>query len=406
MNAIAPAFNSQQAPISLVSSFFPESPLTAWWRDAATQTFGDTSGFLPPDHNLGSFADITARLWPTYAEAAWQEVMGLSVPLMEPTPDFKIDDSIRSGKIPHIDVTTQRITPDCRMWNFTRHDSTAHTPRFLIVSPDSGSGSEAMTEFVHAFSWWGNVSLLQWVDPHYVPCGHDISLDSLTGAVVKAVAMNPKCHIVGDSQSGITAARAAFYTAQRPELREAAPASLTVISSPIDASRKPLASINWMATHSVGRPLAIPAGWAYPGRGRMILPGAIMKLMFKHAPDEPKTAFPVQALSDQFIGDTLEGVFRQFLLARGKDVYRGEVIDPAQYKGFVSVFMGARDKICTPRQTDALLDLTPNAAGHFSYTHPGGTHYGMLEYGVAAAIIAPSVAKAAGIARKPLMLVT
>jgi poly(3-hydroxybutyrate) depolymerase len=353
------------------------------------------------------FADTVASLWPAYSAAVVQEWWGTAVPPKEVMPDFELNPKIHAGQLPPVLITEQTfLSMGCRLWDIKRTDNKRSDinrmstdeklPDFLIVQPDSGSQVEIMNPSLHALLPYGNVRVLQWMNPHYVPAEFSLGIESRIKAIVQALRQKPHSHIFSDSQSTITATAATSWMYQNPNLDDALPASLTVISGPLDASLKPHTSINWMATHTIGEPVPVMVGPHYPGAGRFILPGNVIKLFWQPTNDKPHRVYPPQALDNEFLRDTLKRVFREFHLARGSFTLDGQRIDPASITCPVLAFAGSADDICTWPQNLAIENMAPNAC-HTQHVLEGIGHYGMISPIVMTTEVAPRMARALGL---------
>ena len=178
---------------------------------------------------------------------------------------------------------------------------------------------------------------------------------------------------------------------ENPELRNKAPASLTIIGSPINAELAPDA-INWMAQSGNHEPTYLYVGPSYPGAGRRILPGEVPALYFAKAPLETRRDV-TQALPAEHIRSTLQRVFVEFLLAKNRYLYRGNLIDPTAVTCPLITVAGEWDRICPEPQTHFAHEIMPNAERGKAITIARTGHYHLVANTVLNRVVAPQLAK-------------
>jgi polyhydroxyalkanoate depolymerase len=91
--------------------------------------------------------------------------------------------------------------------------------------------------------------------------------------------------------------------------------------------------------------------------------------------------FAVFDMPAEFYLETVERVFQDHHLARGKFQWRGQLADLSAIKNTALLTIeGERDDICAPGQTEAAHKLTPNIPANRKHHHlqPSVGHYGVF----------------------------
>jgi len=374
-----------------------EKPLLLWsdaFATAAHEIFGLTFPAPTPRNTALAewckIADLGLKIGPAYTDAIEEERTAKAVPLKEALPPFAITERAKEGVIPPTKLSSEisKVSPFSRIFKFDHVSQSPETPTFVIAAPNSGTAIHQMRDTVLAFLRVGNVRLVEQRDPHYVPSEFKNGMDDSTAALIGVLRDNPNAHLISISQSGTTAVVATALMFQNPSDKAAAPASLTVIGSPINAEIAP-GFLSRLATTTYGEPPSIRVGPHYPGAGRDILPGHVPALYFESEPEVGKLIR--QALPAEHIHDTLERVFRGYWLPKGTYRFHDQKVDPSAITCPVLTFAGAKDDICPPPQPHDLHRLTPNAKTHSQETLPHTTHRGLISSHALTETIVPRI---------------
>jgi poly(3-hydroxybutyrate) depolymerase len=191
----------------------------------------------------------------------------------------------------------------------------------------------------------------------------------------------------------------------------AQPRSMTLMAGPIDCRVNPT-QVNELAT---GKPidwfernLISHVPWRYPGAFRRVYPGflqltAFMSMnpqrhqqafhdLYRHLVAGEHDAasatkrfydeyFAVNDLPAEFYLETVQRVFQEFDLARGKLTVQGETVEPAAIRRTALFTVeGERDDICSIGQTVAAHDLCSGIRPYMKSHHVqvGVGHYGVF----------------------------
>ena len=288
-----------------------------------------------------------------------------SHPQEEKLPDFG------AATIPaNTNVSSDLVTPFCRLWKFECLGRAENSPRFVIGAPNSGTSAAQMREMIAELLPFGDVLLIQQVPPRYVSREHKNGLADSTAAYIKVAEAHPGCHWIGYSQSCINLVAAA---AEVLKLNRSAamPASITLIAGPLYPQLAPT-SISSLGQSRLRVPV-VTIGVAYEGIGREIFPGTLAKIAFTdpqlgtggrkvEAQDVPK-----EHLEDMLI------YYKTGALPNAKRPLSEEL--EILREGGIPIFRitGEKDHICSPPQT---LGEQPQGQ---HLTIPGAGHYDLVQ---------------------------
>jgi poly(3-hydroxybutyrate) depolymerase len=292
-----------------------------------------------------------------------------------------------------------------------RKDGEASQPRVLLVAPMSGHFATLLRGTVRTMLPEHDVYITDWHNARDVPveCGA-FGLDDFIAHVIRFLeAMGPASHVVAVCQPcvAVLAAVAVMAEARHP----AQPRSMTLMAGPVDARVSPttvndLATgrpIEWFRRHLIDR---VP--WPHRGAGRLVYPGfvqlgAFMSMnlgrhvrahaeMHGHlARGEAEHAratrafyeeyFAVTDLPAEFYLETVQKIFQEHLLPRGRLSWRGGRVDPrAIRRTALFTVEGEKDDICAVGQTVAAQELCtglrPSMRRH--HVQIGVGHYGVF----------------------------
>ncbi|WP_066558199.1 polyhydroxyalkanoate depolymerase [Croceicoccus bisphenolivorans] len=294
---------------------------------------------------------------------------------------------------------------------FTHAGLPKNAPKLLIVAPMSGHYATLLRGTVERMLENAEVYITDWADAKMVPLseGH-FDLDDYIDYVIEFLEhIGPGAHVMAVCQPSVPAfAATAIMNEQDHPCR---PATLTMMGGPIDTRKAPT-EVNDMAT---GRPMAwfkqnliqtVPMH--YPGAGRRVYPGFLqlagfmsMNLgnhmmshyaMFKHlVVGDGESAEATKIFYDEYLAvcdmtadfylQTVNAVFKEYLLPRGLLTHRGKKVDlGAITDTAILCIEGERDDISGVGQTKAAMDLTPNLPDDMKLYHLAEKvgHYGIF----------------------------
>jgi poly(3-hydroxybutyrate) depolymerase len=292
-----------------------------------------------------------------------------------------------------------------------RKPLTVRQPKVLIVAPMAGHFATLLRDTARTMLADHDVYITDWRSARDVPLsagrfGTDEYVDYLIRFFEE---MGPGAHVVAVCQP--CAALTVAVSVMAMNRSNATPRSMTLMAGPVDTSINPtkvneLATskpIEWFAENLI---TAVPARFA--GAGRHVYPGFIQLSAFvsmnlprhvrahmdlyghivkgEDAKADAKRKFydeyfSIADLPAEFYLETVQKVFQEYHLPRGKFEYRGQVVDPAAIRETALLTVeGERDDICALGQTLAAHDLCkgikPYRKKH--YVQAGVGHYGVF----------------------------
>jgi poly(3-hydroxybutyrate) depolymerase len=235
-------------------------------------------------------------------------------------------------------------------------------------------------------------------------------MDEYTDHVIDFLeVIGPGSHLMAICQPCVASLSAVALMSE--DHHAATPASLTLMAGPIDCRISPTA-VNTLASSKpiewFEQNLISEVPYRLPGAGRKVYPGFIQLMAFmsmnkdRHmnafkeyyehlvAGEDEKAAstrsfyeeyFAVADLSADFYLETVQRVFQDFDLPRGKLAYRDRIVDPSAIrKTALLTVEGERDDICAVGQTLAAQDLCVKLRTYLRnhYVQAGVGHYGVF----------------------------
>jgi polyhydroxyalkanoate depolymerase len=383
----------------LYDAYLAQSDLLAPLKALADMTrsaFGDTQ--LGPAANY-FFKGIAAG-----AEIASRT--GLS----HERPDYAIKEALVEGRTVPVYEEKALDTAFGNLLHF-RKETNLHQPRVLIVAPMAGHFATLLRHTARTMLNDHDVYITDWKNARDVPLAAGrFGVDDYIDTLIKFLdRIGPGTHTVAVCQP--CAALLATVAIMAETNHRATPRSMTLMAGPVDTSVNPtevnrLANkhpIEWFEKNLIA---TVPARFA--GAGRKVYPGflQISAFMSMNMPrhwrahvdlyghllrgDEKKAAANKQfydeylAVSDlpaEFYLETVQKVFQEYHLPRGRFQYRGNPINPASiHKTWLLTVEGEKDDICSIGQTVAAHDLTPGIKPFRKkhYVQPGVGHYGVF----------------------------
>ena len=311
-----------------------------------------------------------------------------------------------------VGVSEEKVfeTPFATLLRF-RKDTIGEQPRVLLVAPMAGHFPTLLRQTVSTMLADHDVYITDWKSARDVPLtagrfGIDEYIEHTIGFFEQ---LGPGAHVVAVCQpcAALLAAVAVMAQANHP----CQPRSMTLMAGPIDTRINPTA-VNELATaHPIAwfeKNLITTVPGRYAGAHRRVYPGflqfaAFMSMnlprhvrahldLFEHirkGEDDKADAnkkfydeyFSVADLPAEFYLETVQKVFQEYELPRGRLEYRGMRVEPAAIrKTALLTIEGERDDICSVGQTVAAHELCiaikPFRKKH--YVQPGVGHYGVF----------------------------
>ncbi|MGX7896347.1 polyhydroxyalkanoate depolymerase [Tsuneonella sp. HG222] len=326
-------------------------------------------------------------------------------------PEFGIDAVEIDGKTRKVEEKVAFEKPFGSLRMFRRAGLPKDAPRLLIVAPMSGHYATLLRGTVRRMVERHEVWVTDWADAKMVPLSAgSFDLDDYIDYLIEFLRfIGEGTHMLAVCQPSVPAfAATAIMGADGDPCR---PKSLTMMGGPVDTRASPT-SVNDVA---MDRPLSwfranviatVPVG--YPGAGRKVYPGFLQLAgflsmniqshmmshyeMFKHLTlGDTESAGATKRFYDEYLSvcdmtaefylETIEEVFQNHSLPRGKFVHRGKPIDPGAIRDTALLAIeGENDDISGIGQTRAALTLAehlPEARKKYLLA-PDVGHYGIF----------------------------
>jgi len=278
--------------------------------------------------------------------------------------------------------------PFCELRRFRREGLPADAPKLLVIAPMSGHYATLLRGTVARMVENQEVYVTDWADAKLVPLAEGpFDLDDYIDYLIEFLAfIGQGTHMLAVCQPSVPAFAATAIMAEREH--PCRPASLTMMGGPVDTRASPTTvndvaskrSLSWFRNHVIA---TVPE--TNPGGGRKVYPGFLQlagflsmnlgnHLMshyqyFNHLIEgDGDSAASHKAFYDEYLSvcdmtaefylQTIQHVFKDHSLPRGKFVHRGKAIDPHCITDTaLFAIEGERDDISGIGQTHAALDL-------------------------------------------------
>lgn len=316
--------------------------------------------------------------------------------------------------MPH---TIEKEMPFCNLINFGNPNG----KKILIVAPMSGHYATLITPTIMAFIEEHSVYVTDWKNPRDIPVSEGIfDFDSSISYIIDSIKhIGSDVNIIAICQPCIQVLSAISYLHQT---NQDTPATMTLIAGPVDTrigrtdvnkfSEK--YDINWFKNnviHTVSN--------NFDGAGRSVYPGFMQLTAFvsmnpsahfnKHcdffsnlvtgkteSTDKHVEFYDeynaVMDLPADFYLETLENVFMDQKLVKGKLTYKDIILDLSSInKTDLFVIEGKDDDICGLGQTKAAITCCPNVQNSTYLLQDGVGHYGSWSGSKFRAEIAPQI---------------
>jgi poly(3-hydroxybutyrate) depolymerase len=305
-------------------------------------------------------------------------------------PEFGFTSTVVDGKT--VPVTEEIVLrkPFGQLKRFVRKGVSGQ-PKLLIVAPMSGHFATLLRGTVERMLPGHDVYITDWRDAKMVPLSDGrFDLDDYVDYLIEFLEkIGPGTHMLAVCQPSVPCyAAAAVMSADKNPAR---PKTLTMMGGPVDTREAPT-EVNTVATqrpHSWFEQNVIATiPFLYPGAGRKVYPGFLqlagfmaMNLgnhmashwgMFRHLVEgDDESADATKAFYDEyrsvcdmtaeFYLQTIDVVFQDHALPRGRMMHRGKKVDPGAITdiGLLAI-EGERDDISGIGQTKAALKISKN----------------------------------------------
>ena len=345
--------------------------------------------------------------------AALQEVFS-TLQLTHTRPAFRIDSvRIDDGRIlREVSVDAEAVHTDAfgTLLHFRKAGSGGGPP-VLLVAPMSGHFSTLLRDTVRTLLADHDVFITDWHNARDVPlaAGRFGLAEYVQYLITYLEMMGPGVHVVAVCQSCVAALAATALMAE--DHHPAQPRSLTLMAGPIDTRVNPTRvnqlassrSFQWFERNQIS---IVPN--RHRGALRRVYPGFVQLAAFlsmnmeRHVKSfrdlyncvvendlEKADAirrfyneyFAVSDLTAEFYLETVQDIFQEYTLPRGRMAWRGRIVNPALIRRTVLLTVeGERDDICSIGQTMAAQELCSGIPTYKKLHHmqAGVGHYGVF----------------------------
>ena len=326
-------------------------------------------------------------------------------------PEFNILETIIDDKTYNINEKVILKKSFCELRHFQKIGFKKELPKLLIVAPMAGHHATLLRSTVQELLPYTDIYITDWTEASFVPleAGH-FDMDDYIDYVMEFINfIGPNVHTMAVCQPTVPllAAISLMSESNSPNV----PSSMILMGGPIDARKNPTAvnefaqskSLEWFCKMVT---MQVPPN--YPGHGRKVYPGFLqlagfMSLnLFRHIDshlelwqsllnsDYKKADHTIKFYDEYLAGmdmpaefylQTIDEVFQQFSLARGKLVSEKRPIDLKHItKCALLGIEGELDDIAAVGQTKAALKLCSNIPESMKRYHlqKGAGHYGVF----------------------------
>ncbi|WP_321167695.1 polyhydroxyalkanoate depolymerase [Baekduia soli] len=325
-------------------------------------------------------------------------------------PDFRVDEvQTPAGRV-GVQEETVVSTPFGSLRHFVKERGAEGQPRVLILPGLAGHFATLVRGTVRTMLADHDVYVADWHNARDVPrdAGR-FGLDEFILHIVDFLdAIGPGTHLVAVCQPCVAAIAAAALMSE--DGHEARPASLTLMSGPVDARINPGPINAFSEKQSLAKlekRAITTVPWPHRGAGRRVYPGFLQVVGFMSmAPRRHAEAFAglfadsvrgrreqaarteefydeyfaVLDIAAEFYLETARAVFMEHDLARGVLTVGGRTVDPSQITCPLLTVEAEKDEMCPPGQTEAAHALCTGvaAADHHHHLQEGVGHYGVF----------------------------
>jgi len=348
--------------------------------------------YTPAGHNMATACDVVQNL-----TGPWRK------------PAFGLDRTVCDGQEIPVREADVRTRPFGQLKHFMRAQQQREDPRLLLVAPLAGHFATLLRDTVRTLLPAHDVYVTDWFDARLVPqAAGRFGLDDCIDYIIDFLDfLGAGTHVVAVCQATVPVLAAAAIMAE--DDNPAVPRSLAFMGGPIDARINPtipsrLATahdLDWFRRHMIA---TVPT--PYPGAGRRVHPGFVRRCLGLNPVRfaalcwdawQPAMAgdgaavrrqarffdeyFALMDLPATFFLQTMQRVFQQFQLPRGRFTWHGRPIEPAAIRDTALLTIEAGDDdVCGPGQTAAAHQLCSSVARSRRQHHlqHGANHYDLF----------------------------
>jgi poly(3-hydroxybutyrate) depolymerase len=328
-----------------------------------------------------------------------------------PKPEFGIKSVICNKEVVLVNEIIVKRNDFGQLLNFKKESTKVGEPKLLIIAPMSGHFSTLLRGTVEAMLPDHDVYITDWHDARLISKSiGGFSLDDYIDYIIDFIEeVGVGTHVMAVCQPVVPALAA--VTVMSEDDNKYAPASLTLMSGPIDGRIDPTVPCKLATKHDMSwfRKNAIhKVPFPNKGAGRRVYPGFLQLAGFismnkmnhfnaykkfhkslrngdankiaKHR-DFYNEYLAVMDLPETYYLDTINKVFKEFHLAKGCFEYRGRLLNPSEIKKTsLMTVEGENDDISSPGQTYAAQSLCSSlpASKRNHYVQSGVGHYGVF----------------------------
>jgi poly(3-hydroxybutyrate) depolymerase len=316
---------------------------------------------------------------------------------------------LNDREVPFREVAAD-VTPFGTLLHFKKEIDLPQPP-VLLVAPLSGHFATLLRGTVRTLLPEHDVFITDWHNAREISIMHGrFGFDEYIEHLIRFLeVLGPDAHLVAICQPCVAALAAVAVMAEAGN--PAQPRSMTLMAGPIDARVNPT-KVNELATSKpiewFERSLIASVPIRYGGAFRRVYPGFVQLAAFmsmnidRHAKahrelyghlanGEHEKAGVIKAFYDEYFAvldltaefylETVQLVFQEHALARGKLEWRGRPVDPRTIRRTMLLTVeGERDDICGVGQTLAAHELTSGLRPYLKRHHlqAGVGHYGVF----------------------------
>lgn len=343
--------------------------------------------------------------------AAWGEVTERAFTRVAAKPDWGIESVVSKDRDYVVTEKVELDLPFCRLLHFTADRGRPVTRRVLLVAPMSGHYATLCRKTVRSLLPNCDVWVTEWKNARDVPVSAGkFDVEDYTKHIVRFLThLGENIHIIAVCQPvPLTLVATAMVAADK---NISNPRSLTLIGGPVDPNANPTEVTDFGNRVTMGqleRSVIQTVGFAFPGVGRKVYPGAVQLASFmamnadKHtnafmdqvyrtaqgrASDHDKfntfydEYLAVMDMPAEFYLSTVDRIFKSREVARNVFTVDGHHVDISKITNTaVKIVEGGRDDISAPGQCLAALDLLPDLPDDMKETYlaPDAGHYGIF----------------------------
>ncbi|MBC6442376.1 MAG: polyhydroxyalkanoate depolymerase [Rhodobacteraceae bacterium] len=370
----------------------------AWWG-ATTKAFWRNPVFLTA---LSPYPALFA---------AWGQVTERSFERVATRPDWGIESVVSRDRDYVVTQKVRMDLPFCKLVHFTADRNRPVNRRILLIAPMSGHFATLCRKTVRSLLPNCDVWVTEWKNARDVPVSTgQFDVEDYAKYLVQFFAhLGKDTHVIAVCQPVPLALVATAMAADNPAVPN--PRSLTLIGGPVDPDANQTRVTDFGNRVTMGqleRSVIQTVGFAFPGVGRQVYPGAVQlssfmsmnaetharafteqiyRLARKEASDHDRhntfydEYLAVMDMPAEFYLSTVKRIFKRREVARNIFTVDGTPVDITRIRETaVKIVEGGRDDISAPGQCMAALALLPNVPESMKehYLEPDAGHYGIF----------------------------